>query len=227
MKKAVVLISGGLDSSTVLAMVSKLDYQIYAISFNYLQRHSVELSVVKQFLKDYRVIQHKIINIDLRTFGGSALTDKTITVPKHGNINELNDDVPITYVPARNTIFLSYALAFSEVIGAYDIFIGVHATDYSNYPDCREEYIKSFEIMANLATNVKSKNKKIAIHAPLINMTKGQIIATGLKLCIDYSKTLSCYDPTHGGLSCGKCDACLIRLKGFSENGVADPIHYI
>lgn len=227
MKKAVILVSGGVDSSTILAHLSQMQYEIYAISFNYLQHHSIELEKIKSFIQDYNVIQHKIINIDLRNFGGSALTDDNIAVPKYENLEDFADIVPITYVPARNTIFLSYALGFAETIKAYDIFIGVHATDHANYPDCRSEFIKSFEETANLATAFGTNTQKIKIHAPLIDMTKTQIVAFGLKLGVDYSKTISCYDPTLDGLSCGSCLACLSRKEAFRENNFIDPIIYV
>ncbi len=226
MKKAVALISGGADSATVLAIMQKANYEIYAISFNYSQRNKIEIEKVKNLIKDYNVKQHKIVNIDLRSFGGSALTDDAIDVPKYSDHTELQDDIPITYVPARNTIFLSYALGFAEIVGALDIFLGVHTTDYANYPDCRPEYIKSFEKLANLATAAGVEGNKITIHAPLINMTKGEIVKTGLELGVDYSKTISCYDPSVEGLSCRTCHACLIRLKAFKENGVQDPAEY-
>ena len=227
MKKAVVLVSGGVDSSTVLAMVRKMNFEIYALSFNYMQRHNIELDKIKKFIKNYDVIQHKIIDIDLKSFRGSALTDDNLSVPKYGDASELQEEIPITYVPARNTIFLSYALGFAEVIGSTDIFIGVHATDYSNYPDCRPEYIKSFEEMANLATKIGVEGDRIKIHAPIINMTKTQIVRIGLDHGIDYSQTISCYDPSQEGDSCGKCLACLVRLKAFAENNMIDPIPYL
>ena len=226
MKKAVALVSGGADSATVLAIMEKENYEIHAISFNYSQRNNIELEKVKSLIKNYKVKQHRIINIDLRSFGGSALTDDILEVPKYQDYHELQDDIPITYVPARNTIFLSYALGFAEIVGALDIFIGVHATDYANYPDCRPEFIKSFENLANLATASGVQGNKITIHAPLINMSKGEIIKTGLALGVDYSKTISCYDPSFDGLSCGTCHACLIRLKAFEINGIKDPINY-
>jgi 7-cyano-7-deazaguanine synthase len=227
MKKAVILVSGGVDSSTILAMMQQMDYEIYAISFNYLQRHKIELEKIEQFIKNYNVKSHKIININLRSFGGSSLTDDTIDVPKYSSEDELKDDIPVTYVPARNTIFLSYALGYAEVIGAHDIFIGVNAVDYSNYPDCRPEYIASFEATANLATALGVQGQKISIHAPLIKMTKSEIIATGLALGVDYSKTISCYDPASSGVSCGACHACLLRLQGFAANDIVDPIAYL
>ncbi len=226
MKKALVLVSGGADSATMLAITAKENYQIHAISFNYSQRNNAELNKIKELVKNYNVKQHKIINIDLGSFGGSALTSNDIGVPKYQDHNQLQDDIPVTYVPARNTIFLSYALGFAEVIGAGDIFIGVHATDYANYPDCRPEYINAFQELANLATSAGVQGRKIIIHAPLINMSKGQIIKTGLQLGVDYSKTISCYDPSKEELSCGTCHACLIRLKAFAENNITDPINY-
>ncbi|UCM85464.1 MAG: 7-cyano-7-deazaguanine synthase QueC [Rickettsia endosymbiont of Culicoides impunctatus] len=226
MKKAVALVSGGVDSATVLAMIKKMNYEIYAISFNYSQRNNVELEKVKQLVQNYNVKQHKIINIDLRNFGGSALTDNAIDVPKYKDHSELPDNIPVTYVPARNTIFLSYALGFSEIIGAFDIFIGIHATDSANYPDCRPEYLVAFNNLANLATAVGVSGKQITIHAPLINMSKGEIIKAGLELGVDYSKTISCYDPSDEGLSCGTCHSCLTRLKAFEENNVTDPTNY-
>lgn len=226
-KKAVILVSGGIDSSTVLAMVARQGYEIYALSFNYQQRHMIELEKIRQFIKDYPVKEHCIVNIDLRSFGGSALTDEAIDVPTYRQASELSDDIPITYVPARNTIFLSYALGFAEVKGADDIFLGVHSTDYSNYPDCRYEYIKSFEAMANLATGRAVKGDQIKIHAPLINVTKSEIVAMGLKMKVDYSLTISCYNPTSAGESCGKCLACLVRLEAFENNGLKDPVMYV
>jgi len=226
MKKVIVLVSGGVDSSTVLAHVEEQDYEIYAISFNYGQKQIVEIEKIQQFIKRYKVKEHKIINIDLRAFGASALTDENIDVPNYEQASDLGDQIPTTYVPARNTIFLSYALAFAEIKGASDIFLGVHATDYSNYPDCRLEYIKSFEAMANLATAEGVKGNKIHIHVPLINMTKTEIVAMGLKMGVDYSSTISCYDPSSKGDSCGRCLACLVRLKAFEENGLLDPITY-
>lgn len=224
MKKAVILVSGGADSATVLAIAREIDYEIHAMSFNYGQRNNAELRKVKELIKEYNVKQHKIVDIDLRAFGGSALTDNNIDVPRYHGVNELPEDVPVTYVPARNTIFLSYALGYAEVIGAKDIFIGVHTSDSANYPDCRPEYIKSFEEMANLATNI---GNRITIHTPLIDMTKEQIIKTGLELGVDYKNTISCYDPTEDDLSCGNCLACMIRLDAFKKNNVQDPINYV
>ncbi|KAJ6644865.1 7-cyano-7-deazaguanine synthase [Pseudolycoriella hygida] len=227
MKKAVVLASGGADSATLLAMVSTMNYDIQVLSFNYFQRNNIELQKVCRLIKDYNIKQHKIINIDLKSFKGSALVDSNIEVPKYQNVAELSDTIPITYVPARNTIFLSYALGFAEVVGAHDIFIGVHDTDYANYPDCRPEYINAFQKLANLATKIGIENQDIIIHAPLINMTKSQIIKIGLELKVDYSNTISCYDPSDSGLSCATCHACLVRIKAFEENNVKDPTAYI
>lgn len=227
MKKAVILVSGGADSATVLAIAQKMGYEIYAMSFSYGQRNNAELRRVEELVIEYNIKQHKIIDIDLRAFGGSALTDDNIDVPHYHNTNELPEDVPVTYVPARNTIFLSYALGYAEVIGAKDIFIGVHTSDSANYPDCRPEYIKSFEAMANLATNIGVHGEKITIHTPLIDMTKEQIIKTGLELGVNYKSTISCYDPTEDDLSCGNCLACMIRLDAFKKNNVQDPIKYV
>lgn len=227
MKKALVVVSGGVDSTTVLSMVKKEGYEIYAISFDYKQRNLFEISKVKNVVKDYSVIDHKIVEIDLRAFGGSALTDDDVEVPQYNKASDVGNDIPSTYVPARNTIFLSYALGYAEVIGAYDIFLGVHATDYSNYPDCRPEYLQSFENMANLATEAGLSGKKISIHAPLIDKTKSEIVAIGLANKVDFSKTISCYGPAENGDSCGKCLACLIRLEAFKANGIIDPIKYV
>lgn len=227
MRKAIVLVSGGVDSSTVLAYVEKQNYEIYAISFNYGQKQIVEIEKIQQFIKRYKVKEHKIVTIDLRAFGGSALTDGSIEVPTYEQASDIEGQIPITYVPARNTIFLSYALAFAEVKGASDIFLGVHTTDYSNYPDCRPEYIKSFENMANLATAEGVKGNKLTIHAPLINMTKTEIIRMGLDMGVDYSSTISCYNPDTDGNSCGSCLACLVRIKAFEQNGLKDSIAYI
>lgn len=226
MKKAIVLVSGGLDSATILAMVHNMGYAIYALSFHYGQRHNIEIVKATELAKIYNAIEHKLINIDLNTFGNSALTDSKLSVPKYQSASDLKDDIPITYVPARNTIFLSYALAFAETRKVCDIFLGVHAEDYANYPDCRPEYIKSFEVMANLATAFGLKNK-ITIHTPIINMNKSEIIREGIKLNVDYSKTISCYSPSEDGASCGSCHACLIRLNGFKENNLPDPIKYV
>jgi 7-cyano-7-deazaguanine synthase len=225
-KKAVVLISGGLDSATVLAIAKSQGYEIYALSFSYGQRHEAELAAATKVLAACPVREHKIATIDLRLFGGSALTDD-IDVPKDRSTEELSHGIPITYVPARNTIFLSFALGWAEVLGSYDIFIGVNAVDFSGYPDCREEFIRAFEKTANLATAAGTSGRKFTIHTPLINLSKAEIIRTGLALGVDYSLTLSCYDPSPEGLACGRCDACSLRLKGFESNNIADPAPYI
>jgi 7-cyano-7-deazaguanine synthase len=226
MKKAVILVSGGADSATVLAMVAKMEYEIYALSFNYHQRNNAEIRKIKKLITEYKVKQHKIIDIDFRAFGGSALTDDHISVPKYDN-TELPDDIPVTYVPARNTIFLSFALGFAEIIEARDIFIGVHESDSANYPDTRLEYIKAFQDMASLATKASADGEKVTIHAPLINMTKEQIIKMGLGLSVNYKNTISCYAPNEDDLSCGRCLACIIRLDAFKKNNIQDPVKYI
>jgi len=224
-KKAVVLLSGGLDSATTLAIAKSNSFACYAVSFNYDQRHRVELKSAKKIAKFFGAVQHKIINIAPAVFANSALTDKSIKVPLDRPIDPAK--IPVTYVPARNTIFLSYALAIAESIGAFDIFIGVNAADYSGYPDCREKYIEAFEKMANLATAaVVEKNGKYKIHTPIIKMTKAQIIKTGTRLGVDYSITHSCYNPDKKGLPCGRCDSCQLRLKGFAQAGLKDPIKY-
>jgi 7-cyano-7-deazaguanine synthase len=223
MKKAVVLLSGGLDSATALAIAKAEGFTPYALSFRYGQRHGIEITAAANVAEAQCVVEHKIADIDLRLFGGSALTDN-IEVPKHDSVDEIGKDIPITYVPARNTIFLSFALAWAEVLGAYDIFIGVNALDYSGYPDCRPEFIKAFEDMANLATAYAVKDKKrITIHTPLISLTKAEIISKGLALGVNYALTISCYDPTSQGKPCGHCDSCLLRAKGFAVNGRVDP----
>ena len=224
MKKAVVLLSGGLDSSTVVAIAKSLDFDIFALSFSYGQRHSYELECAKKVAKANLVVEHKIIDIGLNTFGGSALTTE-IDVPKAQSVTEIPTDIPVTYVPARNTVFLSFALAWAEVLEADDIFIGVNAVDYSGYPDCRPEFISAFEKMSNLATKACVEGKSnIRIHTPLINLTKSEIIRKGISLNVDYGMTSSCYDPKEDGSPCGGCDSCLLRQKGFSESGVIDPV---
>lgn len=221
-RKAVVLLSGGLDSATVLAIAKKEGYETHAISFRYGQRHEYELNCAREVARN-GVTNHVIVDIDLAKFGGSALT-ADIDVPKHDSAEEIGDDIPVTYVPARNTVFLSLALAFAESLDAYDIFIGVNALDYSGYPDCRTEYIAAFETMANLATKTGvTGEKRIKIHTPLIDLTKAEIIAKGLQLGVDYSKTISCYDPGQGGKPCEHCDACLLRIRGFAGNDMTDP----
>jgi 7-cyano-7-deazaguanine synthase len=225
-EKAVVLLSGGLDSATTLAIARSQGYEIHAISFQYGQRHSIELESAGRVAELIGVKEHLTINLDLRAIGGSALTDQ-IAVPKERNADEISSGIPVTYVPARNTIFLSFALAWAEVLGAKDIFIGVNALDYSGYPDCRAEYIEAFEKMAALATKAGVEGRMpLKIHTPLIAMTKSEIIRTGLKLGVDYSLTHSCYDPSAEGMSCGACDSCLLRLKGFAEAGATDPLRY-
>jgi 7-cyano-7-deazaguanine synthase len=218
-----VLLSGGLDSTTVLAIARTEGYQPYALSFRYGQRHSIELEAARRVAEVYGAVRHVVADIDLRTFGGSALTDD-IDVPHHSSADELGDEIPATYVPARNTVFLSFALAWAETLGASDVFIGVNALDYSGYPDCRPEYIQAFEQMANLATKAGVEGRQqLKIHAPLINLTKVQIIERGLALGVDYSLTHSCYDPDPAGWACGTCDSCLLRRRGFAELGLDDP----
>jgi 7-cyano-7-deazaguanine synthase len=226
MKKAVVLVSGGLDSSTVLAMLDKQGFEIYAMSFNYGQNHVVELEKIQQFIKKYNVKEHRVIKLDLSAFR-SALVSNDIDVPKYNDSSELGDDIPVTYVPARNTILLSYALGYAETIGARDIFLGTHMTDSANYPDCRAEYLEAFQKMANLATKAGVEGQKISIIAPLIKMSKTEIVTVGLELGVDYANTISCYDPTKDGKSCGKCHACLVRLDAFKNNNIIDPIIYV
>ena len=219
--RCIVLLSGGLDSTTVLAL-AKRDFHIFALSFDYGQRHKFELDAAKVIAKKNAVENFQTITIDLKQFGKSALTDD-IAVPKN---QEIGDDIPITYVPVRNTIFLSYALAYAEVNDIYDIFIGVNALDYSGYPDCRPEYIGAFEKMANLGTKFSQGSKKITIHTPLINMTKSEIILKGHQLGVSYKDTHSCYDPSNEGLACGECDACILRKKGFTMSNITDPTLY-
>ncbi len=223
-KKAVVLLSGGLDSATALAIAQAQGFMVYCLSFSYGQRHAVELESAKAVADARGVAEHKIVTIDLRLFGGSALTD-AIAVPKGRGMAEMAQKIPITYVPARNTIFLACALAYAETIAAIDIFIGVNALDYSGYPDCRPEFIEAFERMANLATAAGVSGQRFRIHAPLLRMTKAEIIREGLRLGVDYAATSSCYDPV-GEKACGRCDACLLRLKGFIEAGAEDPVPY-
>ena len=226
MKKAVVLLSGGLDSSTVLAIAKNKGFEAYALTFRYGQRHNVEIESAKRVGQQFGVKEHVVADIDLKLFGGSALTSE-MDVPKDRSLEEMEKEIPITYVPARNTIFLSFALAWAEVLDSNDIFIGVNAVDYSGYPDCRPEYIEAYERMANLATKTGVEGQKVKIHTPLIDLTKAEIINLGIKLGVDYSKTLTCYDPTESGAACGKCDSCLLRLKGFEENKIKDPAVYI
>jgi len=227
-KKAVVLLSGGIDSTTVMAIAKQEGFEIYSLSFFYKQRHSFEIEAAKKAADVMGVKKHLIIDIDLKKIGGSALTDNNLDVPKYRNIQRMPDEIPVTYVPARNTIFLSYALAWSEVLQSSDIFIGVNAIDYSGYPDCRPEYIEAFERMANLATKAGVEGKtKLKIRTPLIHMTKAEIIKKGVDLGVDFSLTHSCYDPSSDGLACGDCDSCIIRKQGFKEAGIIDPTQYI
>ena len=220
---AVVLLSGGLDSATVLAIAQADDYAVHAISFRYGQRHKVELERAAELAAHARVAGHVVIDIDLTKFGGSALTSD-IAVPKHDSADQIGTTIPITYVPARNTVFLSLALAYAESLGASDIFLGVNALDYSGYPDCRPEYIAAFEQLANLATKVGVEGtQRMKIHTPLIELTKAEIIKWGLRLGVDYSRTISCYDPSHEGKPCQHCDSCLLRIRGFEQNGLLDP----
>jgi 7-cyano-7-deazaguanine synthase len=222
-RKAVVLLSGGLDSATALAVAISENYEAYALSFRYGQRHTVELDAAARVARAQGATRHVIAEIDLRTFGGSALTDDSIAVPHHDSADDLDDAIPVTYVPARNTIFLSFALAWAETLGASDVFIGVSALDYSGYPDCRPEYITAFERMANLATKAGVEGRQqLKIHTPLIQLTKAGTIRRGLELGVDYGLTHSCYDPA-GGLACGSCDSCLLRARGFAELGLTDP----
>lgn len=224
--KAVVLLSGGLDSATTLAIARDRGFEIYALSFRYGQRHAVEMKAARRIARKNKVAGHLILNMDLRKIGGSALT-ADIHVPKNQTGSVLKRKIPVTYVPARNTIFLAYALAWAEVIGSHDIFIGVNALDYSGYPDCRPRYIAAFRKLADLATKAGVEGKqKLAIHAPLIKMSKAEIIKKGMDLGVDYSLTHSCYDPSPSGEPCGECDSCLLRLKGFREAGLKDPLKY-
>jgi 7-cyano-7-deazaguanine synthase len=226
-KKAVVLLSGGLDSATTLAVARSEGFDCYALTFSYGQRHARETASAKNVAKALNVVEHRIIDIDLAAFGASALTDHSIDVPKDRADLASPKAIPITYVPARNTIFLSYALAWAEVLGAYDIFIGVNATDYSGYPDCRPQFIEAFQKTANLATAAAVQRKGVyKIHTPIIDLTKAQIIRRGIDLGLDYSLTHSCYDPDEKGKSCGRCDSCRLRLKGFEQAGLTDPIEY-
>ncbi|MBW9259289.1 MAG: 7-cyano-7-deazaguanine synthase QueC [Candidatus Thiodiazotropha sp. (ex. Lucinisca nassula)] len=220
-KKAVVLLSGGLDSATVLAIARSQGYACYALSMSYGQRHAAELNAADKIAKSLGAVDHKVISIGLDSIGGSALTDTSIEVPE-----QLADGIPVTYVPARNTVFLSLALGWAEVLEAQQIFIGVNAVDYSGYPDCRPEFIRAFEQLANLATKAGVEGKAFHIHTPLIDLTKGEIIQQGIKLGLDYSLTVSCYQANEQGEACGSCDSCRLRARGFEEAGVADPTRY-
>ncbi len=219
--KAVVLVSGGLDSATTLAMARQQGYACYALSFDYDQRHRCELAAADAVASSIGAVEHRVFSLNLRQFGGSALTDDTIDVPEHGG-----EGIPVTYVPARNTVFLSLALAWAEVLQARDIFIGVNAVDYSGYPDCRPEFIRSFEQTANLATKAGVEGHGFTIHAPLIELSKAEIIRRGTELGVDYGQTISCYNPDPDGLACGRCDSCRLRAEGFASAGVSDPTRY-
>ena len=223
--RAVVLVSGGLDSATTLAIARDEDFENYALSFAYGQRHHVEVEAARRVARSLDAAEHRVTEIDLRAFGGSALTDE-IDVPKNRSAARIGSGIPITYVPARNTIFLSYALAWAEVLDARDIFIGVNALDYSGYPDCRPEFIECFEKLANVATRAGISGNSFRIRTPLIAMTKVEIIRRGAELKVDFSLTHSCYDPEADGVACGECDSCLLRLKGFADAGLSDPIGY-
>ena len=222
-KKAVVLLSGGLDSTTLLAMAHRDGFETYCLSFDYGQRHNAELAAAKRIAQAMGAAEHRIATIDLRAFGGSALTDASIDVPTDG---VQSGEIPVTYVPARNTIMLSYALAWAEVLGSHDIFIGVNAVDYSGYPDCRPEYISAYEMMANLATRAGVEGEELKIRTPLIQLSKADIVKAGLALGVDYSLTVSCYQADLEGRACGVCDACRLRRAGFEAAGVADPTRY-
>lgn len=221
MKRAVVLVSGGLDSSTVLAIAKAEGYECYTLSFNYGQRHRAELFAARRIAERMAVAEHREVRLDLAAIGGSALTDKTMDVPE-----EQTEGIPVTYVPARNTVFLSYALAWAEVLGANDIFIGVNAVDYSGYPDCRPEYISAFQAMANLATRAGVENHTLRIRAPLIALGKSAIIAWGVELGVDYGDTVSCYQAGNDGVACGRCESCRLRRAGFEQAGIKDPTRY-
>jgi 7-cyano-7-deazaguanine synthase len=221
MKKAVVLVSGGLDSATVLALARRDGHACYALSVDYGQRHRVELAAAAKVARSLGAIEHKTVVLDLRLFGGSALTDDDIAVP-----TQSEKGIPVTYVPARNTIMLSLALAWAEVLGSHDLFIGANAVDYSGYPDCRPEYLRAYETMANLATRAAVEGARLSVPAPLVNLSKAQILQAGAAAGVDFSITLSCYQPTAGALACGVCDACRLRRKGFSDAGLPDPTRY-
>lgn len=221
MAKAVVLLSGGLDSATTLALASDQGFQCYALSFDYGQRHDVEIEAARRIASAYHVADHKVIRLDLSQFGGSALTDPDIPIP-----TEPTTGIPVTYVPARNTVFLSLALGWAEVLGAHDLFIGVNAVDYSGYPDCRPEFIHAFESLANLATKAGVEGERFTVHTPLIGLTKAQIIQEGVRLGVNYAATISCYAADAEGKACGRCDSCRLRAAGFAAAGISDPTHY-
>lgn len=226
MKKAVVLLSGGLDSTTCLALAQRDGFEAVCLSIAYGQRHVVELERAKAVASARGVTDHRVVSLDLRAIGGSALTD-AIAVPKHDDVAQLTSEIPVTYVPARNSIFLSIALGLAEVVGARDLYIGVNAVDYSGYPDCRPEFIRAFEQLATLATKAGVEGARFTVHAPLSGMTKSEIIRAGLAAGVDYALTHSCYDPASDGRACGRCDSCLLRKKGFVEAGVPDPTRYV
>ena len=226
MKRAVVLLSGGIDSTTTLAIAIAEGYDAHALSFDYGQRHQIETEAARRVANSLGAKEHRVAKIDLGVFGGSALTDD-IAVPKQRSGKEIAHGIPITYVPARNTVFLAYALAWAEVMGGSDIFLGVNAIDYSGYPDCRPEFIEAFENLANIGTKAGVEGRRFQIHTPLIKFSKAEIIRKATELAVDLSLTHSCYDPTPEGLACGECDSCLLRLKGFCEAGLKDPIRYV
>ena len=226
MKSAVVLLSGGIDSTTTLAIAITEGYEAYALSFDYGQRHQIETQAARRAADSFGVRKHRIAKIDLRVFGGSALTGD-IDMPKQRSETEIADGIPVTYVPARNTIFLAYALGWAEVIQAADIFLGVNAIDYSGYPDCRPEFIEAFQTVANVGTKAGVEGRRFQIHTPLIKFSKAEIIRKAVELGVDLSLTHSCYDPSPEGFACGECDSCLLRLKGFREAGMKDPIRYV
>ncbi len=227
--KAVILLSGGLDSTTTVAIAKSKGFdELYALTVNYGQRHQFELDAARRVAKAQGAVQHEFLDVDISRFGGSALTDANIDVPHGREVETMDKAIPVTYVPARNTIMLSLALAFAETIGAQDIFLGINQVDYSGYPDCRPEFLTAFETMANLATKAGVEGRlKMKFHAPLMNMSKAEIVRTGMTLGVDYSVTHTCYDPAPDGASCGECDACQLRLQGFREAGFTDPIRYV
>ncbi|MDX2008697.1 MAG: 7-cyano-7-deazaguanine synthase QueC [Myxococcaceae bacterium] len=225
-KKAVVLLSGGLDSTTCLALARRDGFEPVCLSVAYGQRHAVELERARAVAKAMGVVDHRTVTLDLRAIGGSALTDD-IAVPKHDDVSQVKAEIPVTYVPARNTVFLGLALGLAEVVGATDLYIGVNAVDYSGYPDCRPEFIRAFEALANLATKAGVEGARFTVHAPLSGLTKADIIRAGVAAGVDYALTHSCYDPAADGRACGRCDSCLLRKKGFEDAGVADPTRYV
>ena len=225
-KKAIVLLSGGLDSTTCLGLALRAGFEAVCLSIDYGQRHSIELERAKAVARAHGVVDHRVVKLDLRAIGGSALTSD-LAVPKHDDVSQVSANIPVTYVPARNTIFLGLALGLAEVVGATDLFIGVNAVDYSGYPDCRPEFIRAFEQLATLATKAGVEGARFTIHAPLSGMTKADIVRAGLAAGVDYALTHSCYDPSPEGLACGRCDSCLLRKKGFEEASVPDPTRYV